>query len=622
MKNKLSITIILIILFSLVIPAGVFADDSAYEKVNKGIFWLNLLHNNDGESQLIDLGTGLEDYGGVARFATVVEDAKWDALYGPLSMAGGHRGVLMLSSGDNFLAGPEFNASLDKGVPYYDTIAMDHIGYDAVAIGNHDFDFSPDVLEDFISGYELTQPPYLSSNLDFSNEPGLQALVDDGKIAKSTIVVEGGHKIGIIGATTPFLEFISSPRNVEVDPDVAGAIMGEVVKLRTMGVNIIILISHLQSIEEDIALAAELDEIDIVIAGGGDEVLANPDDLLVPGDEIYGPYPIIATDSNGTEVPVVTTAGDYGYLGRLVVGFDRRGQIISIDENFSGPIRVAGGDNPDAVEPDPVIQELVVDPVQDYVDDLAQNVIGYTEVPLDGVRTNVRTKETNEGNLIADALRWQATQVAADYGLPVPDVGLQNGGGIRNNAVIPVGNLTELDAWNMVPFANFVSIVPDIPRTQFKEILENAVSRVEFVDGRFAQISGFSFVYDPSGTAQTLDADGNVTVPGTRVVDVILDDGTVIVDNGVVQSGPNLNIATIDFLANGGDQYPYRGAPFTRVGATYQQAVVNYIVDGLLGLVTAADYPDGGEGRITTLPEALTHILESLFSIYLPQLSK
>lgn len=622
MKTKLSITIILIILFSLVIPAGVLADDSAYDKVNKGIFWLSLLHNNDGESQLIDLGTGLEDFGGVARFATVVENTKWDALYGPLSLAGGHRGVLMLSSGDNFLAGPEFNASLEKGVPFYDTIAMDHIGYDAVAIGNHDFDFSPDVLEDFINGYELTQPTYLSSNLDFSNEPGLQALVDEGKIAKSTIVMEAGHPIGIIGATTPFLEFISSPRNVEVDPDVAGAIMDEVVKLRTMGVNIIVLISHLQSIEEDLALAAELDEIDIVIAGGGDEVLANPDDLLVPGDEIYGPYPIIATDSNGTEVPVVTTAGDYGYLGRLVVGFDRRGNIMSIDENYSGPIRVAGGDNPDAVEPDPVIQELVVDPVLDYVDALAQKVIGYTEVPLDGVRTNVRTKETNEGNLIADALRWQATQVAADYGLPVPDVGLQNGGGIRNNAVIPVGNLTELDAWNMVPFANFVSIVPDIPRTQFKEILENAVSRIEFVDGRFAQVSGFSYVYDPSGTPQSLDADGNVTVPGTRVVDVILDDGTVIVDNGVVQPGPDLTIATIDFLANGGDQYPYRGAPFTRVGATYQQALVNYIVDGLLGLVSAADYPDGGEGRITTLPEMLNHILESLFSIYLPQLSK
>jgi hypothetical protein len=86
------------------------------------------------------------------------------------------------------------------------------------------------------------------------------------------------------------------------------------------------------------------------------------------------------------------------------------------------------------------------------------------------------------------------------------------------------------------------------------------------------------------------------------VVDVTLDDGSVIVAAGVVVDGAALNIATIDFLARGGDQYPYRGAPFTNVGATYQQALANYIVDGLGGEITAADYPEGGEGRITRLP--------------------
>jgi 5'-nucleotidase len=99
-----------------------------------------------------------------------------------------------------------------------------------------------------------------------------------------------------------------------------------------------------------------------------------------------------------------------------------------------------------------------------------------------------------------------------------------------------------------------------------------------------------------------LDGDGNVVTPGTRIVDVVLDDGEVIVAGGAVVPGPALNIATIDFLARGGDQYPYRGAPFINVGASYQQALENYIVDSLAGSITAAQYPEGGEGRITALP--------------------
>jgi 5'-nucleotidase len=510
----------------------------------------------------------------------------------------------MVSSGDNFLAGPVFSASLDKGVPFYDTIAMDKIGYTAVAIGNHDFDFGPDVLADFISGYSETLPPYLSANLDYSGEPRLQDLFDRRRIARSVIVKERGELIGIIGATTPALRFISSPRNVIVSEDVAGAVNAEVAKLEARKVNKIILISHLQSIQEDLALAPMLNGVDVMVAGGGDEVLANPGDLLVPGDEtqVFGPYPLFATDMDGTQVPVVTTAGNYGYVGRLVVGFDKSGNVSMIDDSSSGPVRVAGGTHPDAVPPDPEVQAQVVDPIVEALAALAANVIGISEVDLDGIRANVRTIETNEGNLVADSLLWQATQLAGAFGVPAPDVALQNGGGIRNDSIIPAGNITELDTFSIVPFPNFVSVVENISRGQFKEILENAVSRVEFVDGRFAQVAGFSFVWDPAGTPQLLDALGNVTQAGTRIREVVLDDGTVIVSSGAVVAGPDLTIATIDFLARGGDQYPFRGAPFTTLGVTYQLALRNYIEVGLNSLITAADYPKGGEGRITRLP--------------------
>jgi 5'-nucleotidase len=485
---------------------------------------------------------------------------------------------------------------------------MDLIGYNAVAIGNHEFDFGPDVLADFIEGF-VGPLPFVSANLDFSLEPNLQRFVDDGTIVKSVVVVERGERIGIVGATTPALPSISSPRNVIVDPDVVGTIQAEIDRLEWRGVDKIILISHLQDIDGDLALAPLLTGLDIMVAGGGDELLANPDDLLVPGDagSEFGPYPLFATGGDGAVIPVVTTNGNYKYVGRLVVGFDQQGRVTALDTDNSGPVRVSGV-APDAVPPDPDVEAQVVAPVADFVAALSANIIGFSEVDLDGRRSpGVRTMETNEGNLIADSLRWQAEQLAASFGVPTPDVALQNGGGIRNDSIIPAGNITELDTFDMVPFANFVSVLPDIPRSQFKEILENAVSRTQAGDipggtGRFAQISGFSFEYSATGTAQVLDGDANVIVPGTRVETVTLDDGTPIVTAGAVVAGPDLTVATIDFLARGGDQYPYRGASFTTLGVTYQLALSNYITDELGGLISGADYPEGGEGRITESP--------------------
>ncbi|MEW6146144.1 MAG: bifunctional metallophosphatase/5'-nucleotidase [Thermodesulfobacteriota bacterium] len=572
---------------------------------NKVDFWLTILHNNDGESQLINAGVGLEDFGGVARFATLVKKLRKE---GDKNFAK-KRIVLTLNSGDNFLAGPEFNASQQKGVPYYDSIALNKIGYDAMALGNHEFDFGPDTLEDFILGFK-NPPPFVSANLDFSEEPGLDALVDDGIIVKRTVVFREGEAFGIVGATTPELPFISSPRDVIVLENVAELVQKEIDKLTKFKINKIIFISHLQDVNEDLALASELRNVDIMIAGGGDELLAEEGDLLVPGDDpanAFGPYPLTATGADGAEIPVVTTAGDYKYVGRLIVAFNKKGKVIKVDEN-SGLVRVAGGANPDAVSPDPFIQANVVDPVQDYVDGLAANVIATSEVALEGRRDpGVRTMETNEGNLVADALLYQATLLAPAFGMPLPDVALQNGGGIRNNTLIPAGPITELTTFDIFPFTNFVSIVPAIPRDQFKEIMENAVSATPVADGRFAQIAGFSMVYDPAGTAQVLDADLNVVTPGTKVKEIVLDDGTVIVTGGVVQPGGPIDIATIDFSARGGDMYPFRGAPFTTLGVVYQKALFNYIVDpvaqgGLGGVISAAQYPEGGEGRITTVP--------------------
>jgi 5'-nucleotidase / UDP-sugar diphosphatase len=560
--------------------------------------WLTVLHNNDGESQLLH-APGQEDFGGVARFATLVNKLKEEA---EKSLERGTKHlVVMLSSGDNFLAGPEFQASLKKGSPYYDSIAMNQIGYNAICLGNHDFDFGPVVLADFIAGF-ASPIPFVSANLDFREEPLLNEETKSGRIVKSVVIRQKWMAIGIVGATTPRLPFISSPRNVKADPDVREAIQEQVDLLGNRGVKMIVLISHLQNIQEDLTLSRLLRGVDIMVAGGGDELLANRGAVLIPGDQdkIFGPYPLVKTDATGKEVPVITTSGAYRYVGRFVAGFDEEGTLVRWNTSKSGPVRVAGGSQPDAVPPDPKLQLEVIDPLRRALQAMESNVFATSEVPIDGTRRTLRTAESNEGDLVADSLLSTAKRTCSQFGAPTPIVAFLNAGGIRNDSVIPAGNITELDTFKMLPFPNFISIVPSVTPAQFKEILENAVSRVDSADGRFAQISGFKFLWDPSGTSQELDANFKVITPGTRVMEVILDDGTRIVAEGQVVSGaPSLNVTTIDFLARGGDQYPFRDVPFITLGITYQQALRDYIANDLRGVVTAKEYPEKGQGRIT-----------------------
>jgi 5'-nucleotidase len=561
-------------------------------------FRLTVLHSNDGESKLLSPGPGLADFGGIARFKTLVDTLR--------AAAEAEGGVVMLSSGDNFLAGPEFNASLVNGVPFYDAVGMQLVGYDATCIGNHEFDFGPGVFADFVSSFS-DGTPFLSSNLDYAGEPGLVALEKADRLAKSVVVEAAGRQIGLVGATTPDLPFISSPGNVIADPNVKDSVQAEIDALTAQGVGIIILMTHLQGIGTELTLIPQLRDVDIVIAGGGDELLANPGTLLVPDDAVdsngdgvpdlvFGPYPLTAVDADGKTVRVITTRGDYRYVGRLEVDFDADGTIVAVDP-ASGPVRVAGGSQPDAVLPDPEVDALVTQPVAASVAGLAQNIVASSDVPLNGQNAQIRSRETNLGNLCADSLLWQAAELAKANSLPIPQIGIQNGGGIRNNSIIPAGPLSELTTFSILPFANFVVVIPEVPAATIKALLENAVARVSPPPGfptggtgRFAQIAGFTFAYEVD------------VPPGQRVLSVVLDDGTILVEDGTVVPGaPAVNVATINFLATGGDQYPLNGLPFENLSVSYQQALRNYLVGPLGGAVTALEYPVGGEGRIVRI---------------------
>ncbi len=123
-------------------------------------------------------------------------------------------------------------------------------------------------------------------------------------------------------------------------------------------------------------------------------------------------------------------------------------------------------------------------------------------------------------------------------------------------------------------------------------------------NGGFMQVGGVNFAYDPERAAQEVDSDGRVVAPGERVREVILHDGTVLVEDGEVVDGDPITVATIDFSARGGDMYPFRGADFTVVGATYQGALEQYLTGSLEGRVTAERYPEGGSGRIVVGDQA------------------
>ena len=580
-------------------------------------FELTILHNNDGESRLRESYVPLpgtpspgpdmsRPFAGVARFATLVDELRHDATHGRSDFGRRvDRGVVMLSSGDNFLAGAEFAASLDHGVPFYDATAMRKVGYDAIAIGNHEFDFGPDVLADFIRGFR-GDVPFLSANIDVSAEPALVQLQQRGQIARSTIVRERGEKIGIIGATTPQLPNISSPRNVIVN-EVAPAVQAEVDRLQRKGVDKIILISHLQNITEDQALAPLLSGVDVMIAGGGDELLANPWNPLSPGDlpaQVVGPYPLTGTDADGNSLPIITTAGGYKYVGQLVVGFNDDGEVVDIDEEQSGPQRVIGfddGQGGPVVDPDRGVQRKVVDPVNAFVAGLAANVLGTSQVALDGTRPAIRQRETNLGNLTADSMLWQAQQSAAGFGVDAPQIALQNGGGIRNESLIPAGSISELHTFQILAFANFVSVMEDIPAEHLKELLETSLSVVAPANnGRFGHWAGMTVEFDATQPGRVIDpATCAVGEPGQRVQTITVGSELVydasLADPWVVDEATwTVDMATNDFTFRNGDCYDFRGNSFTTVGVTYQQALANYLTspDGLNGVISSAEYPE------------------------------
>jgi 2',3'-cyclic-nucleotide 2'-phosphodiesterase (5'-nucleotidase family) len=615
---------------------------------------LTLLHNNDGESSLLPFTNSVRPNtfgytntvtttlaaGGIAAFKTLTEQQIGDA-------RGDGNAVVNVYAGDAFLASATLTCSFaPRNEPIYDAIAQRQIPYTAHIIGNHEFDYSPDFLFQFIEtfrqGGAITQP-FLSANLDFTNELSFTNLIDaDGLIsgtvednrplARSMIVsdTQTSQRFGIVGATTPDLPTISTPRDVEVTTtltETAAAVQSEIDRLLGLGVRKIIFVSHLQNVNIDTAFIGRLNGVDLAVAGGGDELLASTSvptvTQLLPGETqaIAGTYPLTATDAGGRTVYVVTTAGNYKYLGRLDVEFDGAGEVTRVITETSYPRRVvpttAGAASlnvTDTVISDTNILSSVVTPVQDCLADLAATPVVTTEVLLDTSNSAVRGQrrtETNTGNLVTDAYLDYYDRNAVENGLAPrgagnPVIAVQNGGGIRQNAgnqlpasgTVP-GVISQLDTINVLSFDNFMSVITDVTPSDIKTIFERSASGLPSNAGQFLQVAGITVTYAISNPVNS------------RVVSVYLSDGTpLVLDGQPVAGAPSVSVVTNQFTANGGDNYPtFANNPnklrLLQGGAalSYEQVWRQYLQSLPNQTISASDprYQPGGQGRINFL---------------------
>ena len=465
------------------------------------------------------------------------------------------------------------------------------------------------------------QFPYLSSNLNFTADPNLSPvftptrqantnfmcspantpaqIAAKKKLAPYCIIMKNGEKIGIVGVTTPMLESISSPGSTTVKNPGAGTndltLLATIVQpyvdtlVNLEGCNKIILLSHLQQLAFEKELATKLHGVDIIIAGGSHTLMADATDRLRAGDLAIETYPYLTSGLDGKPTAIINTDGSYKYVGRLVVDFNPAGDIVptSISPAVSGAYAtdqqglqdVWGANTPLAFAPGTrgYQVKLLCDSIGSAILAKDGNLFGKTSVFLEGRRNFVRTEETNLGNLSAEANLWMAK-----FYDPSTVISIKNGGGIRSiigyinaygDTVIyqpPIanpaagkllGDVSQLDIENSLRFNNLLSLLT-VDAAGLRRTLEHGVSATApgATPGQFPQVAGVRFSFDP-----TLPVYNPTTNTGGRIRTAVVtnDSGTIILDtlimNGALYGNPSrtFRLATLNFMAGGGDNYPF-----------------------------------------------------------------
>lgn len=467
-------------------------------------FTLHVLHVNDFHSRVesinafdstCDLAGEAEGkcFGGIARLASAITD-----LRDRIRAEGGH--VILVDAGDQFQGSLFYTTYKGEDTAEF----MNALGFDAMAVGNHEFDDGPEGLAGLI---EAVRFPVISGNLDVSVDNLLA-----GRLERMTVLEVGGEKIGIVSALAVDTPETASPGPTVVFADEADSLRADAAELAAQGVNKIIALTHV-GYRRDQQLAEAVPGLDAIIGGHSHTLLGDMEGAA-------GPYPTRVAGPEG-EVPVYTAYAYGKYLGHAVLTFDDEGRLI---EAGGAPLLLDA-----MIEPDAAFTARVAE-LAGPIAELRDRIVAEVAAPVDADRNTCRQRECAMGNLVADAMldrvRAQGIEVA-----------VMNGGGLR--ASIPAGPVSMGAVYDVMPFQNMLATFR-IPGTGLLAALENGASQYEDIAGRFAQVAGLRYGVDPSQPA------------GNRIsgVEVMLDGAWTPLDPDRIYG-----VVTNDYTRRGGDGY-------------------------------------------------------------------
>ncbi|MBC7194393.1 MAG: 5'-nucleotidase C-terminal domain-containing protein [Caldisericia bacterium] len=437
---------------------------------------ITILHTNDFHGYIS--GTDAKN-GGLARIYTIVKEERAK-----------NPNTILIDAGDH-IQGANI-ANFFKGQNVVEI--FNAMGYNYATFGNHEFDWGKDVTKQRVSEAKYT---YLCANIIDTSTGKTFAPKAYDTLEFSTL------KIGLFGLDTKELPILVNPKGIEglkiLDPiDTAKNILETLKKENT---DFVIAISHLGyddgKDDDDKTLASTVSGINLIIGGHTHTVLKQ-------ADIVNGVY-IVQTGEKGLNLGKIYLDFENTYSGSKLVNF--RYTLIPIT---------------DSIKEDPDIKALIT-PYEEKLKKEMDVVIGETLVDLDGERANVRSKETNLGNLIADMMRELAKS----------DIAITNGGGIR--ASIKKGPIKVGDVYNVLPFDNLI-VKLELTGKDILDALENGFSQVEAKAGRFPQVSGLVVKVNLKNP------------PMSRVVEVLINGKPLELEKVYT-------VATNDFMANGGDGY-------------------------------------------------------------------
>lgn len=466
---------------------------------------VTFLHGNDFHAHLEPTLIRKKPYGGYARLATVIRETRAK-----------EKNVVLLSAGDTFQGTLYFNVY--EGLA--DLAFMNAVGFQAMTLGNHEFDRGPKPLATFAA---LARFPLLSTNTDVTGDPDLR-----GKIAPSTVIRVGREKIGVVGCTTPDTPNISSPGDTVRFLELVATVQRAVDNLGAKGIDKIVLLSHI-GFEEDQALVGKLRNVDLVIGGHSHTPLGTP--KIDGWPEAKGAYPTLVPDLGGVSVPVVQ-AWEWGKtLGKIRVRFDGRGRVAKIEE--ARPIVID-----EKIPEDPEIAGLIA-AFRKPIEAKANEVVATAaeRLPKDlvaGELDNVMSR------IVADAM----LAATAKQGAVAAFI---NAGGVRSG--LEAGPITYGGAVSVQPFANTLTVL-DVTGAELRAALRRGAG------GRLLPSAGSSY-----------------RVVGEDVADVVL-------AGAPLDDSRTYRIALLGFTANGGDShFELKAAPGRRVdtGIVDIDALIEYL---------------------------------------------